>query len=270
MQQQILLSYGGTVTSPGLPPSSYAGLTFWYDGDNSAHFIGTTSTSGVPGNLVNFQRFDSVSAINRVLTCAITDPLTRCVPVSSTNAGFNTSVASGGNFWVKPGGGLSPSVAVLFSNLFTASNAIMIFAIRIDSAPAAAVNPYDNPLIMGDASIYMGLHVYASGGNAVFLGLNYDGNYDQVTVTGPAIGSWVVVTMRHTGGQLRIRLNGGAWTSVASGNTANTAQPMTMFFYALNSLDASIAQFCTYNANRADSEVLEVERYFGSRIGIVI
>lgn len=261
--QKISAGSGG-----GLPPDTYAGLTFWYDGDNSAHYNGSADNSGSPSNSGSFERFDSAASIARVVTVAPANPMTRLIPVVGSSSGLRTASSGGGNVYVKPSSGVGPSTAVTLGTLFTSSNAVITFAIKVRSAPAAAGNPYDNPLIIGDASIYMGLHVYASGGNAVFVGLNYDGNYDQVTKTGPALGSWVVVTMRHTGGQLRIRTDGGAWTSIASGNTADTTQPMTLFYYAVSTLDADIAQFCTYNANRSDAEILEVERYFGAKVGL--
>jgi len=257
--------------SAGAPPNTYAGLTFWYDGDNSAHFSGIDSSSGSPGASDDFQRFDSAAAISRVLVVgAGTARLKRLSPVVGSSAGFRTGSASGGSFYAKPSAGAGPSVPATLGNLFSASNKAVVCAIKVRSAPSAAGADYNNPLIIGDASVYTGLHVYSSGGKAVFVGLNYDGNYDKVTKIGPELGGWAVVTMRHSAGQLRIRVNGGAWTSVASGNTASTADPMTMFYYSTSFLDAEIAQFCTYNASRSDAELLEVERYLGAKVGITI
>lgn len=257
--------------SAGLPPTAYPGLTHWYDGDNSAHYTGPADNTGSPGNGASFTRSDSVASISRILIDA---SMVRRIPVVGSASGYDIDTTGfvGGSFYVKPAAGVTYSTPVTLGNLFTASAKTFTVAIKVKSAPAAAANPYDNALILGDANIYFGCFVYGQSGAARFMALNYDGTYDQAVANGPTFGTWAIVSFRHGSGSLRVRVNGGTWSTIASGNTSDMTKNAIMHMYppSANPLDADTPQFCTYNAARTDAELLEIERYFGAKVGITI
>ena len=268
-QAGMMVGSGGGGGGAGLPPSAYAGLTFWYDGDNSAHYNGSADSSGTPSDGQTVGRFDSVASISRVFVGGA--GLDRKTPVYGSSGGV---VSDGGILvqgMVKPSAGASPSTAIALSNLISAGDAAFVAAVRVDSAATEAYYPYNNAVIFADAHVHFGVHVYRSGSNAVFMGLNYDGSYDKVTAAGPALGSWAIVTVKHTGGQLRVRVNGGSWSSISSGNTSLLTN--NVFLFENTNSDGFVgacAQLCTYNANRSDAELLEVERYFGAKVGVTV
>lgn len=263
MVAQRIAAGGGA----GLPPSTYAGLTFWYDGDGSAHYIGDTSTSGTPADAQDFNRADSANAIARIMWQSTGNPVRRIPVFGSANGLSVDNQADTMAMAVRPSAGVAPSTYVAASSILAAANKAIIFAVRVDSvragaAPGAGV--YGNASLIHDPpGGYVGLHMRPVGGDVEFQAYNWDGSEDCAVVS-EALGTWAVITMKHSGGQLRIRKNGGSWTSVASGNTTD----LTNIIKFGDGWTGRMAQLCTYNANRADAELLEVERYFGAKVGL--
>lgn len=254
----------------GLPPNGIgagANLTFWYDGDGSAHYIGAASTSGsASSDGDNVNRADSENSIVRCIQGSVA---TREIPVAVGGNGFYISGVAQPNqfgFFTRPSAGVNPSVASTVGTLFTAANGVIIMAAKVDDAGPDTGNPYSNSFLVAEPAGYFGLSGYKSGGNFVYQAHNYTGGIDTNVLETVPLGTWTVITMKHSGGQLRIRRNGGAWTSVASGNTDVTSGAMSAF----DEIEASCAQFATYNAAITDANILEVERWMGLKIGVTI
>lgn len=258
---------GGPPTPPGLPPTSLTGLTFWYDGNNSPQYLTDTSTGGlcVADNDVLF-RFDSMASIARVFALNLGNSQYKN-PISGSNKGVRLYNNGRHAAYAQPAPGVGATSNLQLGAFVTATDAVIVASVKIVDAATNTGNAYNNPHIFGDtAGNYFGLCYYKSGTDVVFQAYNWDGNADVVTVTEP-LSSWVVVTMRHSGGQLEIRKNGGSWASMASGNTTSIT---TGAIFGHNATDMQVQQFCTCNASNSDAAILDVEKYMGSFVGLTI
>ena len=118
---------------------------------------------------------------------------------------------------------------------------------------------------------YFGVHCYKLNATTCrFQGQNWAPDGAVVSADAP-FGEFVCVTVRHNAGQLRIRINSGPWTSVASGNTATMTGTVLVARSSMSAFELDLAQLVTYNANRSDAEVAEVERFLMARAtGVVL
>ncbi len=269
--QQMMITQRIAPASVGLSPTEIGTTpTFWYDGDNSPHWKGDSTSSGASSsNNDAMLRSDSVAGAT--IRCFSGVTATRKIPVSASNNGFyhpELATSAAFSFYTRPTGTASPSVVSTLAAMFTAALKTMIFAVRIDDCVLDSGLSYGNARIMGDGFAYAGLHCFKSGSNLTFQAYNYSGaeQFAAATITG-GIGSWAVVAMKHSGGQLRIYVNGvQVGSPVASGNTDVTTGTMLTGGQSL----ISLAQFATYNADISDANILQVSRYFGARVGVVI
>lgn len=162
--------------------------------------------------------------------------------------------------------GTASGGAVSISELATASAFTSIFAVSVTSARSAQVNVYDNDALFRDVFGYLGLMVSLSGGTVTFHAYNWDGTADSATVTG-AQSTFHIVSMRHGSGSLDIRINGGSWSSVSSGNTTNLTYSIEISRgVAPNAFDLAHAAF--WNAALSDGDVESVEDYFSAQLGL--
>lgn len=273
MLRRVLMAGAGAAPAVGSPPSAYGGLTFWYDGDNSAHYSGDTSTSGTPSDAGACERIDSVAGISRCFTLNPATTLRDYAFFGETSGLRTADEASARGFgYVNPSAGVSPSTPLALSNLFTASNAVIVFCVWPFNLYTGQSPYHYNACLLSDDSANLGLTCYDDGAGAcLFEAFNKSGSHARVTAAAVAMSQWHVVTMRHSSGQLRIRVDGGSWTSIASGNTSGlTTQPVLFRKYPGLWFNGLCAQFCTYNAARTDAEILEVEKYFGAKVGLAL
>ncbi len=84
--------------------------------------------------------------------------------------------------------------------------------IKPNTAGAAGANPYNNPSIFGEVGGNFGVE-YSTGGVELF---HYSGTY-KVVATALATGTIVLVDAKYDGVNIKIRVNGGSWTSLAAG-----------------------------------------------------
>lgn len=265
---------GGPPPPTGAPPTDYANLAFWYDGDNSAHYQGsTTSTSAAVADGDPVARFDSVAAINRVVAgySSLGQIGTLKVPGGGEprHVNYEWTVATSPGVYTKPSAGANPATYQTLNSLIANSAGTVIALVRVNASPVETTN-YDNTLIFCDPDRYLGLSFYRVGTTVYFMALNYDGNYDELKGTaGTQLGEWAVVTWIHRSGQLRLRINGSEIDATASGNTLSVAGAAILGAYQLYSgADVDIAQQCVFRAGRTDAEILEVERFFGAKAGL--
>lgn len=260
----------GAPTSAGLAPNAIgagANLTLWYDGNDLVQYQGLASTSPLASaNNDTLVRADSANAIARVISQM--NGL-RKIPVAASNNGLFHSNVTGlvtPAPYTKPAAGANPTVNSTIGTLFTNANAVMIMAIKVDDATINTGAPYGNAIILGEINGYLGMYCYKTGTDIVFQAYNFTGGTNTEVTTTVPVGTWTVMTLKHSGGQLRIRRNGGAYTSVASGNTDVTTGLLSMFYKN----ELSLAQLATYNSAITDANILEVERWMGAKVGITI
>lgn len=160
--------------------------------------------------------------------------------------------------------------AVPMSALFSASNKTIIAAVKV--AGSTPFNGYDmngGDVIFGDNE-HFALFVTEDSGVISARASNQVTFPDQCV--GQAIGrnTWVILTASHQGGSLRIRVNGGAWTTVPSGATGNLTQnPQTMVGHGSSTpSEITLAHIAAINTAQTDAAISAVEHWFALDVGI--
>ncbi len=255
---------GGT----GLAPDAIGAgtnLTFWWDTDTtSLLWKGASTTSGnATADGDDPVRIDSAASISRSFGESGTTATLELAEISTANAVKLALGTDYYNLFAKPAGTASFGSTIPTSNIWTTSNAICIWAGIIDDCHSDGGGYYANDILIGDDSGYIAMAAYKSGTDAIVqVGANIAEN---TNITVP-LGTAVVLTMKHSGGQLRIRQNGGSWSSVASGTTGYLGGNVSVNYKAA----VRMAQMCTYKSAITDANILEVEKYFGAKIGVTI
>ena len=106
----------------------------------------------------------------------------------------------------------------VISTFLTASAFDILVAFETDTAGTNNANAWQNTGILTESGDYMGLFVK----NGSLMAYNYDSNSDTVLIA-ISTGTAYVARMRHDSGTLYLSVNGGAESSVASGNTGSLA-----------------------------------------------
>lgn len=275
--------------NPGQPPTDFAGLTLWYDGETSPHYTAwyppgpATDTHGAV-----VQRIDTSEGLNRCLstnTVISGESILRNLglrDVQGAVRGFTRLSNS-----TSPKGPTALMVStrptanadltwVPASSLFTASTKIMMVALRFDAdlSPGSDPGPGYGVHLVRIAHGYAFLEYVRLDGSAnvrVRVGnTNSSGTINSRRVDVP-VGQWAVITAVHASGQIKLRANAGAWSTGSSGNTfdwANRgADPVTVGFYVQPGT-VHLAQLCFFNQARSDAELLQIERFLAARVGL--
>ncbi len=111
------------------------------------------------------------------------------------------------------------STAIAVSTLMSTAVGYAVIAGLIDAATLDSATSTSNHLLMGDASSKLGLYVRKGG---TLYGINNDGSLDEATEHVPLLVPFVA-ELRHTGGIVYTRINGGDEESATSGDTSSLA-----------------------------------------------
>lgn len=109
------------------------------------------------------------------------------------------------------------SAGSAYTNFIAVGAAYACFSIYPDAITSNQSNSYSNHTVFGDSGDFIGLNLKAG---ATAIAYNYDGTVDNPTGVAITAGAPHTVEWRHTGGSLDLRVDGGSWSSVASGNTS--------------------------------------------------
>lgn len=255
---------GGPI-DPGQPPTILSGLTFWYDADNSAIYKGGSTDAGfatADNDLA--ARVDSNDSISRCMAGGNNDAKLKLGVFGSNRAVQFTNDTQNG--FAQPIGNANPIANTLTSTLLTVGNKVIMFAGKVASGGTPGGVVYGNTPILSDAAGYVGLHLENSGTDVLWKAYNYAGGEQIASATTPK-DTPVIVTMKHSGGVLRIRVNGVEIDDISSGNTDTLGSNAGM---GRNDCDYSISQVVICNASNSDADLLEVEKYCAARMGLSI
>lgn len=266
----LLAHRGLLMLSGSAPPSALASTQLRIDATNPALLYQTTG-----GSLV--------SADGQTVDVAQdAEGLARCMRQSTSGdrPTYKTGIVNGlsvlrfdgstdfltGNTTSAPG---TAESSLACSDLVSASAGTYIVALSVASARAAQFSPHQNDVIFGDQiGDNLGLSVSLSGATITFYAYNHDGSRQSVTVTG-AQSTWHIVSMRHGGGNLEVRINGGSWSTVASGNTTQLTQPpFTGKGLTFSEPQWDLAQAAWWNTALSDGDIGAVEDYFAAQLGL--
>lgn len=152
------------------------------------------------------------------------------------------------------------AAAKALSDLITASAFTMLFAVYPESVTLSDPSPDSNHSILADGGGFFGVTLKLVSGVPKALVYNYDGAMDEVTAT-VTVNATNIIMVRHESGNLFISVNGGAESSVASGNT----QTITGTVYLgtlVGFLNGRIGELATYNAALTGTTLSDAIQYF--------
>lgn len=254
----------------GKAPSLVAGLQLWIDATNPALLYQTTGGSLVSADGQTVDVAQDASGLARCMRNSTSGER----PTYKTNIVNGKSVLrfdGTGDFLVGNTTSAPGATASSFptGDLSSASAATFIVALSISSARSAQFNAYQNDCIYGDqVGNNLGLSISLSGGTITFHAYNHDGSRQTTTVTG-AQSTWHIVSMRHASGSLQVRINGGSWSSVSSGNTTQLNQPPFTGKGLIGSEPQwDLAHAAWWNVALSDGDVTSVEDYFAVQLGL--
>ncbi len=247
-------------------PTNYPGLTLWINGTDPGLLYQTSGGSLVTTDAQSVDVAQSGGG------------LARCMRQSTSGARplYKTGIVNGksvlrfdgtddfmtGNATSTPGTGGS---SLALSDFISASAYTYVAYLSVTSARAAQALVYNNDALWAEQGGFAGLMASLSGATVTFHAYNWDGNADSAVVTG-AQSTFHKVAVRHDGGNIRIRINGSAWVSTASGNTSTLTQP-TFNGHGLNAGDQpafDLAQEAWWNVALTDAEITAIENYMAT------
>lgn len=167
------------------------------------------------------------------------------------------------------------STSAAIDNYVPASGFIIGVLFRADTAATADALSYNNPSLFSNPESLA--FTYAShGGVASLSAAYYDGAWETVgTVAAPTLG-WHAAWLRYASGTLSIKLNGGAWTNVATGLSNRTVTANTFGWFVGKTQIATQKWFdgrileVMAAASLTDTEIDELHSYWNDRYTLSI
>jgi hypothetical protein len=150
----------------------------------------------------------------------------------------------------------SPWTAKAASTLLSTSALTLVFCGTISSSSTNAGIVYQNSCIFRDDGNFIGLHIKDSGAVVSAHAYVWDGGVKTVAVN-LVRDTLCTISMRLSGGTLSIRVDGGAWTSVASGNVQSLANASAVLM-----MIGKMRHFAMYNTGLTDGQVANIESAF--------
>lgn len=271
--QQVLAALKAAATSSGSPPTSLGGLKLWADmTDNTTLYASSGgSTVSTDGNTVGLVASKGGTGTGLLQV------------VSGARPTYKTGVVNGKSVLrfdgtddyfeaINQTGGATTGYITL-ANLITAANGVVIAACSIASADAAQANVYENDAVFSETGGYFGMNVSdPTGANVTLHSYNFDaGGVDTGSISVPR-STFAVISMRHSGGNLSIRKDGGSWTTVASANTGDlSGGPRVGCNYTVSRfLPFDLVHLAVSSSAESDASIYAVEQWMASQMGYSI
>lgn len=269
---QLGLYRKDSIWTEEIPPDMMAGATMWIDFTDTATLFdgysydgGNVTTHGAP--VVSAR--DNLNLTRGISYGAPPVLVSPATPSGETSALYHGTSTGGDSvhYSFDALAGISQSI----STLVTSTTKQIIAAMKVSTAQAATGNVYDAAISIGDSNEYLGIKVTEDAGVLTVHAYNWVGGITSSAQTIPR-DTWVVVTMSHQSGQLRCRVNGGAWASSASGAT----DLLNGFFYVrakgggggVLAGKFEVAHIVTGNTAQTDAAISAVERWIANDLGI--
>lgn len=260
-----------TVFNPGLPPSVVAGGTLWFDASDISTLYTNWPSSG--GSLITTDGQSIGAAFNKVnaangLFGGGSQPVYEQTGVNGlSSAVFSDPTGSAAAF----GTSNTSSSPIAATSFITPTIKNIVLGVKVNSAAADTGVAYTNRVIFGEGTGFFGLHVTDPGGgvNLTARAFNYSGGVQEATVNF-AKSTWVVLTFSHQAGAVRVRVNGGAWATTASGTTDSFAQPLQIGSNGFNAItDFEMVHLMVMNTTQTDASLGFCEQHIANDLGIL-
>lgn len=272
VQQALMMAGSGEV---GTSPIDIGGCRYWFD----ATLAGTMFTDN---GTVNVSA--DTDLIRTAADASAQTALMMFQGISGNRPAYRTGVVNGKSIArfgavdhfqsgtaTATGGGVQSTSSNL-SDFISASAATVVCAVKATAVRADQGAWFNNDRIFwAGSSFYFALGVYRSGGLDYFGFVNRDPSTD-VAVASHTQDTMVVLGMKHEGGNIKIRANGGSWSTTASGNTDNTGVGIIVGDTGAGggSTEMDLAHLAFWQTALSDADLLEVEKYLGHTVGITI
>lgn len=163
----------------------------------------------------------------------------------------------------------------LNTEAFTVGAKTVIGAVYARTGSAYPGTNYGNRCIFGDSAInrwMLGLVDDVSGVNLILRGYNYSSG-EQVVNQAVNKNAWFIFAFKHDGSTIKLRVNGGAWASTASGSTTDGfggGPTLCGNGSTGNCADIDVAHIAFFNTAVTDDNISLVERYFSAELAIAL
>lgn len=254
-----------SIWTSDIPPDMVAGATMWIDGTDNSTLLDATDGSQVTTD----GAFVTVALNKITLLDCFRSSSTDVKPQLKTLAANGKSALAFINNAAVVTTTSDGTAEVLASAFLGASAKLIIAAVKVNTVPAD-IGTSNNAMILGMQG-WFGLHYYSTGANTcAAVGVNADQNGMQEATVGFAKGEWVVLTMSHQSNQLRVRANGGAWTTTPCLGSQSLGATMRLCEMGISGGNHSIelAHLATYNTAQSDAAISAVERWLANDLGI--
>lgn len=155
--------------------------------------------------------------------------------------GVNDTVAAAGPWSALTGSGQYTIIAVL----------------KVTGTSSSAAAAYDDDAVICDSEGLIGLHLHDASGTLQVRAYNWDSNEDSVSVDAPGYNETFIVTQDHSATTLRVRVNGGTASTVASGAPADLGGYTRI---ATNYAGAAFAQIDLFQVDVYNTVLSDAER----------
>ena len=236
-------------------PTSFSGLTAWWDGSDSARLFNATSGGSAVAADGEIARLEDKSGGGRHLTSSTSGA--RPVRKTAVQNGLDVMRFDGSNDTLS-------SFAFTFSDLVGFTQSTFFVAAKISTLNTNQTNVYDNPAILTETQASHGFASFRSNGTVESYGRA--NSFIYTTSRSYTAGTWKVFTTRHADDVLSLRINGGAE------GTSTLASRQNVFGYvylarsstggfASRFLECDIGEIIAYNVALSASDREAVETY---------
>ena len=254
-----------SIMTDALPPDMVAGFGFWIDGTDSEWLFDVAGNTNITANGDPVGR-----AVNRCNTLNWAGQLYTTPDLLTPSANGMSALEFPSGIQTSGMGVSNVGGALPISSFVTSTTKTIVAAVKVASASATAGSPWNNPAIVSDSAQYVGLHVSDDGvtGFLSARAYNYASGANEAVVPFPK-DEYVVLTMWHQSGQLRVRCNGGSWSQTASGTTGNVSSDALIgAWFALPGLSLELAHLAMANTAQTEATISAVERWLAADCAI--
>lgn len=257
-----------SIWTSDIPPDMVAGATLWIDFTDTTTLWSNTDFTGTNVTTDGASVGSAKSKIDTGIGLRkSSEPILLKTPAAngSSAATFNTASVTAR---MELSNLLSAEAT---STILTASTKIIFAAVKATAAGVTQGSPWFNDSVFADSAGYFGLHLTDDSdpaGKLTANAYNYVSASNEVSALFPR-NEWVVLTMSHQSGQLRLRVNGGAWVTTTSGNTTSMdGQGLVGHTPTSSARNFDLAHLATVNTSQTDAAISAVEHWIANDVGI--
>jgi hypothetical protein len=270
-----MLAHHGLLLASGsnpLPPDTFGNLTMWLDATSTTYLLDASGGSSVTadGQAVGLWKSRSPTGV--------------CVEQSTSGKRglYKTNIVNGksvlrfdgvnDDYLCRALSGNTAGAGLNLASFFSGTAKTIVCVLSISGAPSGFSTVSAG--IMGDdpGGQAFGLHVAnVDASNVKIIGANNDGGTDVAEQTIPK-NAWRVVSLRHTGGNIQVRINRGSWATTATGATYSLigAARVGIGSDATKWWSGDLLHLATYSTGLSDANLASLEDWGAAEAGITL